>query len=404
MVNAFFLYHPQALILTAAAPIRILHLASSYPDPIGPDTCASSLLLEEARDFNHRVLSFKRAGWRGGIQSFGFSDAAGQDHTATAYGAPGKGLFFLRNLNRLADYFYTDQSLTSDHHDIVHGHKLTMDGYIASVIAQRSGRPFALTLQANTDSKIIRARPDLRPVFRQIWMRATAVFSFAPVASEAISNLLGARTGPTVLMPPPTRADAITAPTVLSPDHPPLITTVFNLDDFQNKNIDTLIRAVAQAGQTVPGLKLRIIGGGAPRSILAVSDMAQRLAPGQVELMGPKSQEEMPNLLNSTTAFALLSKRESFGMVFAEALLSGAPVLYPKGRAIDGYFQSDRFAQPADPNNLEDITRGLLTLCKAERSIKAELAQAQSHRALDFLRRSEIARVYQDTIKQAVCR
>jgi len=110
----------------------------------------------------------------------------------------------------------------------------------------------------------------------------------------------------------------------------------------------------------------------------------------------------MQELLNHAAAFALVSRRESFGMVFAEALLAGSPCLIPRGRAIDGYFDEGSVVLAADPGNEGEIAAALVRLVREEAEFKARLASLGAAGGLDFLRRGAIRDTYLAGIEDAL--
>ena len=46
----------------------------------------------------------------------------------------------------------------------------------------------------------------------------------------------------------------------------------------------------------------------------------------------------MLETLNGYTALVLPTLRETFGMVYIEALFAGVPILYSQDRGVDGFF------------------------------------------------------------------
>jgi glycosyltransferase involved in cell wall biosynthesis len=46
---------------------------------------------------------------------------------------------------------------------------------------------------------------------------------------------------------------------------------------------------------------------------------------------------------------------ETFGLVYAEALSQGLPLIYTKGQGIDGYFRDGEVGYAVDPNDPEEI-------------------------------------------------
>ncbi len=378
--------------------MRILHISADYPDPLQPaKTRAVSNLLALADGHDHRVVSINRVDWRAGIRALDFADAAGTAHRAVAYGAPGKGLFLSRYLARLADWIAADCREAGFAPDLVHAHKLTVEGIVGEGLARAFRAPLAVSVQGNTDLKIVGARPDLRPRYARIWREAAVAFPFAPWARDGLDAQLGPRLGPVHALPCPGPADTLIPP---APAPAPVIRTAFHFRDAANKNAAGLIRAVAKAAGAAPDIRLEIIGGGDPDAFAALARLAEAEAPGRVRFLGAVENTAMQGLFNTAAAFALVSHRESYGMVFAEALLAGCPCLIPRGRAIDGYFPDGSVVVTADPGNVEEIAAGLVRLVREETAFKDRLDAMGRAGELDFLRRDAICATYQDALRE----
>ena len=63
------------------------------------------------------------------------------------------------------------------------------------------------------------------------------------------------------------------------------------------------------------------------------------------------------NIMPRLRAFVMPSFSETFGMVYAEALLNGTPILYSKDTGFDGLF--DNVGVVVDPHSLVSIGEGL---------------------------------------------
>jgi glycosyltransferase involved in cell wall biosynthesis len=381
----------------------ILHCISAYPDPVGPETRASAVLLALTRDrFDHHVFSFKRAGWRGPISAVGFDDAAGTGHRAMVYGAPPRGLRLAGAMNDLADWIIADATARGLRPDLVHAHKVSMDGLVGARVAAHFGVPLALSVQANSDTRIIAARRDLRAAYRALWQDAAVVFPFAPAAQTAIEPLVGKRAGPVRILPCPTNADSVLAPRPRAEGAVPVILTAFNLAHHANKNIRALLEATALAARDVPDIRLDIAGGGDAAAFLKVSQMVNRIAPQQARLLGAQDGTAMQARMNEATAFAMPSLRESYGMVYAESLLAGTPCLHSRGRAIDGLLPEGEMTLGCDPADVPQMAAALVRLCREEAAFKARIALAQDDGRLEFLRRGHIAATYAGAIDAAL--
>lgn len=375
--------------------MRILHVSADYPDPLQRSkTRAVSGLLTLANGHDHRVWSLNRTGWRDGIHGLGFTDSAGTHHHAVAYGAPGRGVLHRARLEKLALWIAAQVEREDWRPDAIHAHKLTIEGIVGHVLADRWNIPLLVSVQGNSDLRIAQALPHLRATFRQIWQGAACVFPFAPWAAEALTDLLGPRAGAIALLPCPTDADALIAPVL----RPPVIRTAFNLSDAENKNAVRLIRAFAIARQDVPNMQLDIAGGDCPRAYARLAALAERTAPGRIRLCGPIAHEKMPTWLNHAAGFALVSHRESYGMVFAEALLAGAPCLIPHARGIDGYLAEGSAVLSADPTSTAEIAAGLIRLCTRQAEFKANLRALGAAGGLAFLQRKTIRTHYLEVL------
>lgn len=123
------------------------------------------------------------------------------------------------------------------------------------------------------------------------------------------------------------------------------------------KRPDLIARAVAEAGRS-RDLGLVLVGEGAMRRKL------EKLAAesGRVRLLGHVSgREEMARLMASADALVHGCEAETFGLVVAEALACGTPVVVPdRGGAFEQLEPGRGFSYPA--GNRDELARTLLRL------------------------------------------
>ncbi len=376
--------------------MRVMHISADYPDPLVPaKTRAVANLLDLAPEHEHRVWSLNRVGFRHGFSALPFGDG----HHALAYGAPPKGLMMAGRLAAVADFILDAVAGWEAAPDVIHAHKLSVEGLVGAQIARALGKPLVVSSQGNSDLRIIGARRDLRPRWREIWQGAAAVLPFAPWTRDGLQALLGARSGPTYLLPCPIPGLQQCVPQA-SPS--PLIRTAFNLGFYRNKNALRLMRAVSRIAPRHPDLRLEIIGGGDAEAFATLSAQAASLAPGRIRLLGPRPHSEIPALFNAASVMALPSHRESFGMVFVEALLAGCPVLGPAGFAIDGYLP-DGVAGLFVPSGDEvAIAEALDRMLREEHLFKQRLGALQANGGLDMFRERAIAATYATALSRAL--
>lgn len=97
------------------------------------------------------------------------------------------------------------------------------------------------------------------------------------------------------------------------------------LDVFQ-KGLDTLLDAFARIHESHPGVRLKIAGRGKDGAVVARLARERGVADA-MDLLGPVSDEERLALLAGATIMLMPSRFEGFGLVAAEAMAAGVPLV-----------------------------------------------------------------------------
>ena len=375
---------------------RILHLSCDFPDAlVAAKTPAVANLVRAADAFDHFVYSLNRVSWRRGIEAVPFAD----NRVAVAYGAPPKGILLTVFLDRLAAFLLADIARRSLTFDVTHAHKLTIEGLVGERIADRLGVPFVCGIWGNTDAKLVRLRPDLRHRWRRVAAKARLLLPAAPWATDALERLLAldrTKVVPLPIMPTHDRLmrSAVTTPSLIS---------VFNLDHWRNKGAAALVDAVARLRRKEPHLALDIFGGGGSRAIREAGRIIERAQAGAfVRLRGPLPNERVIETLNQYAALAMPSRRETFGLVYVEALFAGIPVLFSRGRGIDGYLPAEAIGYACNPRDQADIETGLHHLLRNQQRLKQSIGELQASGGLNAFTVAGIVRTYEAAISRAL--
>jgi glycosyltransferase involved in cell wall biosynthesis len=108
----------------------------------------------------------------------------------------------------------------------------------------------------------------------------------------------------------------------------------------KQKSIDTLIAALAILRERGNSARLKIIGDGPERSTLEqhARDLNLRDC---VEFLGALPQKDLPSQYATCAVFVLPSVREGMGLVLAEALLCGAPVIAANSGGVTDIVRDD---------------------------------------------------------------
>jgi glycosyltransferase involved in cell wall biosynthesis len=123
---------------------------------------------------------------------------------------------------------------------------------------------------------------------------------------------------------------------------------------------------------------------------------------GSVTFAGQLGREEVRARINAASGFVLPSRRETFGLVFIEALFAGTPIVYPKGQAVSGYFDGLPFAIPVRADDPRAIAASMKRLIDEETALKAALEQWQNSPAADRFKRAAIGEAFAAGLDRAL--
>jgi phosphatidylinositol alpha-1,6-mannosyltransferase len=152
------------------------------------------------------------------------------------------------------------------------------------------------------------------------------------------------------------------APEAGAPREPAVLIVARMLAEERGKGHDELLEAWASVRARVPEARLWIVGDGDDRPRLQAR--ARDLELGDtVEFRGRVSDAELGRLYRSASLFAMPSRQEGFGLVYAEALWHGLPCVASDadaGRTLVSDGVTGRLVPYADPRALADALASLL--------------------------------------------
>lgn len=245
--------------------------------------------------------------------------------------------------------------------DILHAQFLYSAGYVCLKAKRDYGIPYVVTIQ-NTDINIFyKHMPHLRKVAAEIIKEAESVIFISASYQEHLSAKLRASMDAKSLIIPfaidpfwsthtfPSRehpaGSAIHAITVGLVGHGKnQLTAVKAIEILRRKGIDIDITVIGATGS--PAIDQKICGYPFVRRVQQIPKEA---------LMEEYRQADI---------FVLPSLTESFGLVYAEALSQGLPILYSRGQGFDKQFDEGFVGYHVDAKDEGSIAEGLLRIIK----------------------------------------
>lgn len=136
-----------------------------------------------------------------------------------------------------------------------------------------------------------------------------------------------------------------------------IVITVAEL--HERKGIKYLLQAIPEIVEKFANIKFVIIGDGPDRANL--EHLAEKLKiSDNVIFLG--KQKEIPKLLKSSNIFVLPSRREGFGLVNLEAMITPLPIIATKAGGIPEIVKDKETGILIEPENSEELTKALIKL------------------------------------------
>src|ERR1700721_3756241 len=331
----------------------IVHMSADFPDSMAATKTNSVANLIKATDgYRHVVYSLNRVSLVSGIVAVDF----GPDRRAFAYGAPPKGIFHATYLDRVSDWILKDIQSRGIPVDALHLHTFSVEGLVVQKIARSLKRPYIVNLWGDTDLKVIKYRPDLKATWKSILDQASLIIPHTPWVEARFDELFGLDHSKLIVLPAITQHEHFTPSPIVSE---PRFVTLFNLDVHRRKNLAALVAVIDRMSQRIPNISLDVYGKGSPKTMLGVFSFVGQSKARNVRLKGPLPSDGFTTILGDYVGFLMPTRRETFAMVFLEALFSGLPLLHTRRWGIDGFFADDEVGYACDPTTLDDIGAGV---------------------------------------------
>lgn len=204
--------------------------------------------------------------------------------------------------------------------DFIHAHVSYPAGYMASMLSREFGIPYVLTEHMSPfplPSLMHGGKP--LPEIAQAFANAAASIAVSPSLAKRIA---------TFEYPEPSVIPNVVDERRFSVGKPSpdkfVFFTLCGLTD--QKGIDHLLEAIALWNPPADRFEFRIGGDGPMR--LTYHTMAERLGVAdRVRWLGAVSREDAPRLFRECHIYVMPSRHETFGVVYAEAIASGKPII-----------------------------------------------------------------------------
>lgn len=240
--------------------------------------------------------------------------------------------------------------------DCIHAHTLFSTGYSAYRLKKKYGIPYIVAIR-NTDLHMFLEK---HIAFRKIGLDIMLNASFIVCLSSSYKNAVIEK------YIPEKHKNDIASKTVVIPNgideyylqnireelydiHSPL--RVLHVGDIdKNKNILTTVNALEILRNKGIQVEYVLVGDIKDDEVGKAIEKCD-----YIRCVGRKNKEEIVSIMRDSDVFVMPSHHETFGLVYAEAMSQGLPVIYTKGQGFDGQFKDGEVGYSVYDNDPKNI-------------------------------------------------
>jgi len=287
------------------------------------------------------------------------------------------------------------------HYDIEHYFFSMPTGLLTLIPRFKRAIPYIVSLRGSDvpgydpfNTKVERIHALMKPITRRIWRRAKKVIAL----SDALAGT-ARETAPDLdigVIPNGIDTEQFSPPERRRPGTRVRLVTVARL--LERKGIQTILEACALP--TLLPVELEIIGTGPYEATLR--EMVDALGLGErVRFLGFVPNEELPRYYRRSDIFVLPSETESFGLVFAEAMSCGLPILASNVGGIPETVRDGIDGLLCPPGDPASLRKNILRLIESAPT-RAEISISQRQRILEHYPWEHIAARYAEVYRSVL--
>jgi L-malate glycosyltransferase len=284
--------------------------------------------------------------------------------------------------------------------DVVHAHFLYSDGVVALRVKQQLGKPYIVAVRNTDVHAFMRLRPDLRWLCWDVIEQAERVIFVTPAYRELLlrrvpRRLCGLLEQKALIVPNGLARFWIDNPGPRHGPHSGTLKLLYVGDFSRNKNLANTLRAAAMLNENRE-VSLTLVGAGGDGEAQIDAMLASGRYPFVRRVGRVADRAALAAIYREHDMLLMPSFRETFGVVYLEAMSQGLPIVYSKGQGVDGYFEPDTVGAAVDPSDPSDIAAKILLL--AARMDRVRPLCVEQAKSFDW---SRIAACYRQVYEQA---
>src|SRR5699024_2314840 len=245
--------------------------------------------------------------------------------------------------------------------EVIHAHTVFSDGGTAYLLNKKYGIKYILNVRNTDINYYYKYAIHLRPFMYKILLNAESIVFISHAYKRRMHSLLPSHISKKIeqkLHVIPNGIDEYWHKNAEAKDYSiqsKKINLLFIGSINKNKNLYATILACKRLMEEGYDVTLHVIGNG-PKLEDAEKLCADLSIQDNVIFYGYiDDKKRLLSIYRSSDIFVMPSYRETFGLVYIEAMSQGLPVIYSRNQGIDGYFIDGEVGYSIDPNDFKSI-------------------------------------------------
>lgn len=250
--------------------------------------------------------------------------------------------------------------------DIIHVHRILYGGYVALKLKEKYNIPYIVAIR---NSDLYGFGRNMSIYKRHCWNiinNASKVIFISEAYRENVTERYADREKKVIIREKsdviPNGIDDYFINNIIALDsrsNPAIgYIRLISLGDIdENKNVLTTLKAIDIL--IAKGIKVTLKIAGIIRNESVFNILNNK---AYVEYLGVLSKEQVRYELLSSDIFVMPSVHETFGLVYAEAMSQGLPIIYTRGQGFDGQYQEGEVGYSVDCYNAQEIADRILDI------------------------------------------
>ena len=263
-------------------------------------------------------------------------------------------------------------------HDIIHAHNLFSAGYTARLLSKKYKIPYIVAVRNTDVNDFFHYMVHLRSIGVKVMYDACAVVFLSPAYKKLVLEKYV----------PKRFRDEIDKKSLVIPngidnlflDNSPreakklsdnkTLRLVYVGEVNTNKNVTTTLRTCEILEKEGYHTTLTVVGR------ISESQYENIKENRFVQYYPQSPKEEVIKHYRQNDIFIMPSLKETFGLVYVEAISQGLPIIYSKGQGVDGYFEEGEVGYHVISTNAENIADAIIKIIPKYEEISKRCIQA----------------------------